>query len=131
MSDENYIPQHSAESKNIGTVMSSETYDRLKFVAQILLPALGALYFGLSTIWGFPKGEEVVGTITLLDVFLGTILGIASKAYRNSVGGPVMGTLNVEETDEKVHMSLSFGKDPYDIVDQDRVTFKVNRQSPQ
>lgn len=57
-------------------------YDILKYIALIALPALGALYFGLSGIWGFPYGEEVVGTITLIDTFLGALLGISSVAYK-------------------------------------------------
>ena len=62
--------------------MSNETYDILKFIAQILLPALGTLYFALATIWGFPYGEQIVGTITAVDAFLGTCLGISTKNYR-------------------------------------------------
>lgn len=62
--------------------MSNETYDILKFIAQILLPALGTLYFALATIWGFPYGEQIVGTITAVDAFLGTCLGINTKNYQ-------------------------------------------------
>ncbi len=61
--------------------MSNKVYDVLKWIAQILLPALGTLYFALSSIWGFPYGEEIVGTITAIDVFLGVILGISSAQY--------------------------------------------------
>lgn len=62
--------------------MSNETYDILKFIAQILLPALGTLYFALASIWGFPYGEQIVGTITAIDAFLGTCLGISTKNYQ-------------------------------------------------
>lgn len=61
--------------------MSNKVYDVLKWIAQILLPALGALYFALASIWGLPYGEEIVGTITAVDAFLGVILGISSKQY--------------------------------------------------
>ena len=61
--------------------MSNKTYDILKFVAQIILPALGTLYFALARIWGLPLGEEIVGTITALDAFLGAILGISTIEY--------------------------------------------------
>lgn len=63
-------------------MMKNKTYDVLKWVAQILLPALGTLYFALAQIWGLPYGEEVVGTITAIDAFLGAILGISSAAYK-------------------------------------------------
>jgi len=62
--------------------MSNETYDILKFIAQILLPAIGTLYFALATIWGFPYGEQIVGTVTAIDAFLGTCLGISTKNYK-------------------------------------------------
>lgn len=61
--------------------MKNKTYDVLKFIAQIVLPALGALYFALSQIWGLHYGEEIVGTITAIDAFLGAILGISSINY--------------------------------------------------
>lgn len=61
--------------------MKNKTYDKLKFIAQILLPAIATLYFGLATIWGLPYGEAIVGTITAIDLFLGTLLGISSSEY--------------------------------------------------
>ena len=61
--------------------ISNKVYDVLKWIAQYLLPALGALYFALSTIWNFPYGEQVVGTITAIDAFLGAILGLSSATY--------------------------------------------------
>jgi len=67
--------------------MSNKTYDILKYIAQIVLPALGALYFALSQIWGLPYGEEIVGTITALDCFLGAILGISTVRYSKRLEG--------------------------------------------
>ena len=61
--------------------MSNATYDVLKFIAQIVLPACGTLYFALATIWGLPYGEQIVGTITAVDAFLGAILGVSTKQY--------------------------------------------------
>ncbi len=67
--------------------MSNQVYDILKFVAQVVLPALGTLYFALSTIWGLPYGEQIVGTITAVDAFLGAILQISTNSY-NREGKP-------------------------------------------
>lgn len=61
--------------------MNDKVYDTIKWIAQYLLPAIGTLYFGLAGIWDFPYGEEVVGTITAIDTFLGVLLGIASTNY--------------------------------------------------
>ena len=61
--------------------MSNNTYDTLKYIAQIVLPALGTLYFALSSIWGLPYGEQIVGTITAIDAFLGALLKISTDRY--------------------------------------------------
>lgn len=61
--------------------MNNRTYDILKYIAQIVLPALGTLYFALAQIWGLPYGEAVVGTITAVDAFLGAILKISTNSY--------------------------------------------------
>ena len=61
--------------------MSNKVYNVLKFVCQIVLPAIGTLYFALAGIWGFPYGEQIVGTITAIDTFLGVILGISTIDY--------------------------------------------------
>ena len=62
--------------------MSNKVYDVLKWIAMIVLPAVGALYFALASIWGLPYGEEIVGTISAVDAFLGAILGISNVQYK-------------------------------------------------
>lgn len=64
--------------------LSNKTYDTLKWIAQYLLPASGTLYFALANIWGLPYGEEIVGTITAVDAFLGVLLGISTLQYNKS-----------------------------------------------
>jgi len=61
--------------------LSNKTYDVLKWIAQYLLPAAGTLYFALAGIWGLPYGEQIVGTITAVDTFLGVLLGISAASY--------------------------------------------------
>lgn len=63
---------------------SNKTYDVLKWIAQYLLPAAGTLYFALAGIWGFPYGEQIVGTITAVDTFIGVILGISAVNYNKT-----------------------------------------------
>lgn len=62
-------------------VLNNKVYDVLKWIAQLLLPALGTLYFALAGIWDFPYGEQVVGTITAVDTFLGVVLGVSTAKY--------------------------------------------------
>jgi hypothetical protein len=70
--------------------MTDKMYDVLKWVAQILLPAVATLYFAIAQIWGLPYGEQIVGTITAIDAFLGALLGISTYQYnkdRNNDAG--------------------------------------------
>jgi hypothetical protein len=65
--------------------MSNKTYDVLKFITQIALPAVGTLYFTLAGIWGFPYGEQIVGTITAIDACLGVLLKISNDQYKKTI----------------------------------------------
>lgn len=64
--------------------MSNKVYDILKYIAQIVLPAIGTLYFALASIWGLPFGEEIVGTITAVDTFLGAVLMVSTANYNKN-----------------------------------------------
>ena len=63
-------------------MFSNRVYDILVWITTIVLPALGTLYFALAGIWGFPYGEQIVGTLTAIDTFLGAILGISTTIYK-------------------------------------------------
>ena len=65
--------------------LDNKVYDVLKWIAQILLPAIGTLYFALSKIWGFPYATEIVGSIAAVDTFLGAHLGISSASYNKEL----------------------------------------------
>ena len=66
--------------------MSNRLYDCLKRVAQVWLPAIATLYFALSQIWGLPYAEQIVGTITAVDAFLGAVLGVSTHLYNKKQG---------------------------------------------
>jgi hypothetical protein len=63
--------------------LPDKVYDILKWICLIVLPACGTLYFALSGIWGFPYGEQIVGTLTAIDTFLGALIGVSAKAISN------------------------------------------------
>ena len=62
-------------------IMNNKVYDVLKYIAMVFLPALATLYGTLASIWGLPYGQEVVATISAIDLFLGALLGISAKKY--------------------------------------------------
>lgn len=65
--------------------MNNKVYDVLKYIATIVLPALATLYFTLSSIWGLPYGEQIVGTISAVDTFLGAVLMISTAQYNKKL----------------------------------------------
>lgn len=103
-------------------VLSNKWYDRLKWVAQYLLPALETLWLALAKIWGFPYGTEIGATIAALDVFLGVVLGISSHNYKGD------GDLIVNTDDpEKDVFTLEYDGDLNEIADKKSVTFVVKK----
>lgn len=67
--------------------MSNKVYDTLKWIAMYCIPAVGTLYFALAGIWGLPYGEQIVGTLTAVDTFLGVLLGISNSQYNKAENG--------------------------------------------
>lgn len=65
--------------------ISNTTYDTLKYIAQYFLPALGTLIFAICSIWGLPYGEQIVGTITAIDAFIGALLGLSTYQYKKGL----------------------------------------------
>lgn len=118
-----------AESEASSQLFTNALYDKLKFFALIVLPALGALYFGLAQIWGLPEAEKVVGSITVLDAFLGLLLKQSTKKYYES-GANFDGDANVVPEDGGHKVILAADKTLEDIVDEPgkhSVEFKINR----
>lgn len=107
-------------------LITGKTYDALKYLAQVVLPALATLYFALAGIWGLPSAEQVVGTIVALDTFLGVVLQLSSAAYAKS-DARFDGAINVHDTPDKKTFELALDGDPNDLDQKDEVVFKVNK----
>lgn len=61
--------------------LKDSTYDFLKWLAMLFLPALATLVKVIFTIWQLPYGNEISATIVAINTFLGAILGISNMAY--------------------------------------------------
>ena len=107
---------------------SNKLYNFLKYATTIGLPALGTLYFALSTIWGLPYGELVVGTTSALTVFLGTLIGISTASYNSVNKG---GELNVVK-DAEGNIAYTLGFENLEqltkVAESDQVILKVNSE---
>jgi uncharacterized protein (DUF697 family) len=67
--------------------MKNETYDILKWVAMLLLPALATLISALGNIWGLPWAPQVSDTIVAVNAALAMILGISTINYQKEAEG--------------------------------------------
>lgn len=106
-------------------MITGKLYNQLKFLAQIVLPALATLYVTLAGLWGLPATEAVVGTIVAFDTFLGVVLQISSSNYNSSTA---QGTLNIHETETGKMFDLNLSGDPeLELEGKDRVVFKVQK----
>jgi hypothetical protein len=106
--------------------LSDNTYNNLHRLALRILPALGGLYFGLSVIWGFPYGEQVVGSLALVNVFIGIVVGINQDRYN-----PYSGDLVVENFDgsDGLNFWLDLNEIPEDFVDRDEILMRIRNNS--
>lgn len=105
--------------------LPSKLYNILKFVATIVLPALATLVITLGNTWDLSHTAEVATSITGINVFLGTILGLSTRAYNNSEAkfdGAIV--TNVTEEGTKV-FSLELNTPPDEIDNMDSILFKV------
>jgi hypothetical protein len=111
-------------------VLTNTVYDKLKWVALVGLPALGALYFTVAQIWGLPKPEEVLGTVVAVDTAMGLVLGLAKKNYDNS-DAKYDGTLNVMSHDTRLIQQLDIQTPPEEMGDKNEIVLKVQKVDPE
>ena len=106
-------------------LLSDRNYGVVTKAATLVLPLLGALYFGLAQIWGLPAAEQVVGTIALLNAFAGGLSAVAKKIYDVS-GGQYDGQFQVDEHEDGATLRLvSVNPDALDT--KDVLSFKIRR----
>jgi len=105
-------------------LLSNQFYDILHIFALIIFPALGTAYFALADIWGLPAAQQVLGTIVVIDTFLGVLVKVGQASY-NSSNSRFDGTMRVLETPEKKTFTLELNTPVEDLDKTDTVTFKV------
>lgn len=118
--------------------LSNQAYNVLKFIALVLLPALGTLYFAVAGIWGLPAAEQVVGTIVAVDTFLGVVLGLSSNNFKkNLVAGTgdapppaTDGILHIDTMDPlKDIYQFEIGTPLDEVATKDTITLKVKART--
>lgn len=113
------------EANKSANILSKKQYDIIKWLTVVLLPAVGTLYFAFATIWNFPAGEQVLGSLLAIQTFISVLIGVSTKQYEES-GEKYGGEINVTDTPEKTKFSLDLKDDPDSLKEKDEVVFKVN-----
>ena len=101
--------------------LSNSFYDKLKIAATVVIPALATLYFALGNIWGFPYIEQVLGSAVAIETFLGALLGLSTRAYKQEK--KERGDHLVVSPDGDVY--AEFGADPKYLGDGESVEMVV------
>lgn len=115
------------ETKNEKVMLTDKAYSFGKRLVLFILPAVSAAYFALDKIWGLPSVEQIVGTIAVIETFLGAMLHLSSSQFDASgaaYDGHVTVTPNDEGTSVKLHL------DPHDLINKSVITLKVNPPIP-
>ena len=80
-------------------LLNDKAYNILKWIARLLLPGVGTLYFALAGIWGLPYGEQIIGSISALTIFIGALLGISTHEYHKIQEDHADGQLLIDSSD--------------------------------
>jgi hypothetical protein len=109
-----------------GFILGDVAYKRLRFVAQMLLPALGTMWFTIGQLWHLPFVEETVGTILAIDTFLGFILGMSTKSFNASSDAYDGEIVTKPRPEGGLMYSLELNIDPETIAMKHDLRFKVH-----
>lgn len=99
-------------------------YEGLCFLAQIVLPIIGATYFLLV------GSDTIIGTIMIMIFVLNALLWLAQRVYANTRIG--WGDLLVEEVDQTGTQAfrLALDQTPEELVTKREVRFLVKHLRP-
>lgn len=100
--------------------MNDNTYDILKRVALIVVPALATFVNAVGIVWGVPYTNEVTATITAFGVFLGAAIGVSSKNYEPDTHGNLVVTKHND-------VYADFTAEPSNLKDGDTIILKVSK----
>ena len=115
-------------AKDKDYLLKNRVYDLLKTFTTLVLPAIGALYFGLAAIWNLPAADQVVGTCAVVATFCGVLLRASGISYEASEDR-FDGDINVvnKKDGELYDMQLKIPAE--ELKSMSEVTFKVIDQT--
>lgn len=99
-------------------LLSDKNYQLAKWVATIVLPAIATFYAGMAALWGWGNSSAVVGTITLTDTLLGTLLMISTSTFNKQLTDvKAVSTDSLQEVGDVVEdVASSVGETVVDVI---------------
>lgn len=121
----NTPPEHTDDEPFL--LLSPVWYDRMRFLVQVVLPALVSLIITLGLLYSWAGSEVVAGTISAITLFLGLILGKSRRNY-NQTESRFSGAIDVTQDEEGTPI-FDFKLSSQDIIaalnDKQEVVLKV------
>ena len=65
---------------------NEKLYHALKYIAQVVLPALATFTISVGDVWDIPYSHQIGETIVALDAFMGIVLHISKMNYYEDSG---------------------------------------------
>lgn len=85
MTDENTDPQTAGTEPTVPDwLLPSRVYDVLKWVALIVLPAIGVLVQTLGPVWGWTWADPAATTINAVALTIGVVIGASTLKAKAS-----------------------------------------------
>lgn len=63
---------------------NNKVYDVLKYLALVVMDAVGTAYSELADIWGLPYGAQIEKTCTVLSILIGALICYSSYKYNKT-----------------------------------------------
>lgn len=85
MTDENTEPKTAVTEPTVPDwLLPSRVYDVLKWLALIVLPAIGVLVQTLGPVWGWTWADPVATTINAVALTIGVVIGASTLKAKAS-----------------------------------------------
>ena len=115
------------DEKSNPLLLSTSIYKKLRD-AQIFIPLLGSLYFGIGTIWGLPGIEQVTATVTVFVTFLAGLIKVSESVYDSSEARFDGDMVVKDDGQGNIVYEMELNRDAGEFKDDNSIVFKVVRK---
>ena len=68
-------------------MITNKTYETLRWLSEIVFPALYVLILAVGKIWDLPYYTAIAGTVAAIGVFIGSIIRKSRDEYYKNIDG--------------------------------------------